>query len=124
MAGRVHGKVALPNNSLLVSQGGHVEAGVTANVVEIEGRVVGDIRASDKVVITATGHMEGEIVSPRVVLADGGRFKGSIDMDTAAAEDAKPAAQTSPKANAPPTRQSQPTAPRLKEPAEPVAKQA
>ena len=95
VAGRFLGKLSLPKNSLLVSKGGHVEADVLASAVQIEGRVVGDIRCSDKVIITATGQMEGTIVAPRVILVDGGKFKGSIDMDPPA-ETKRPAPQTRP----------------------------
>ncbi len=95
VSGRFQGKISLPKNSLLVSKGGHVEADVSASEVQIEGRVAGDIRCADKVVITATGQMEGTIVAPRVILVDGGKFKGSIDMDPPA-EARKPAPQTRP----------------------------
>lgn len=95
VAGRFQGKISLPKNSLMVSKGGHVEADVAANAVQIEGRVAGDIRCADKVLITATGQMEGTIVAPRVILVDGAKFKGSIDMDPPA-ETKKPAAQTRP----------------------------
>ena len=81
VAGRFEGKVTLPENTLSISQGGHVKAEVSAKVVEIEGQVQGDVQGAEKVVITATGKMEGTITSPRVILADGAKFKGSIDMD-------------------------------------------
>lgn len=81
VAGRFEGKLSLPKNALIVSKGGHVQANVTANVVQIEGRVSGDIQGGEKVVITASGQMEGKIVAPRVILVDGAKFKGSIDMD-------------------------------------------
>ena len=95
VSGRFQGKISLPKNSLLVSKGGHVEADVSASSVQIEGRVAGDIHCVDKVIITATGQMEGTIVAPRVILVDGGKFKGSIDMDPPA-EAKKPAAQSRP----------------------------
>lgn len=95
VAGRFKGKISLPKNSLMVSNGGHVEADVSANAVQIEGRMAGDIHCDDKVTITATGQMEGTIVAPRVILVDGARFKGSIDMDPPA-ETKKPAPQTRP----------------------------
>ena len=95
VAGRFQGKISLPKNSLMVSKGGHVEADVSANAVQIEGRVAGDIHCADKVVITATGQMEGTIVAPRVILVDGAKFKGSIDMDPPA-ETKKPTPQARP----------------------------
>ena len=95
VAGRFQGKISLPKNSLMVSKGGHVQADVSANAVQIEGRVAGDIQCGDKVIITATGQMEGTIVAPRVILVDGAKFKGSIDMDPPA-ETKKPAPQSRP----------------------------
>ena len=47
----------------------------------VVGEVVGNITADDKVEVAATGSLRGDIVAPRVVLADGAKFKGSIDMD-------------------------------------------
>lgn len=43
--------------------------------------MIGSITAEDKVEIAATGSMQGDIKAPRVVLADGARFKGSINME-------------------------------------------
>ena len=91
IAGRCEGSVSLPKNTLTVLSGGHVRANVEANVVEIEGEVEGDVNGMDKVVITATGRMEGNIKAPRVILNDGAKFKGSIDMDPGIAETTKSA---------------------------------
>ncbi len=79
--GKVEGTVALKGNDLTVGQSGHVGAEVTANVVRIEGEVTGDITGVEKVVVTKTGRLRGNIVAPRVTLEDGSKFKGSIDMD-------------------------------------------
>ena len=43
--------------------------------------VAGDIRGNEKVVISKSGNVRGNIVAPRVTLEDGAIFKGSIDMD-------------------------------------------
>ncbi len=91
IAGRCEGSISLPQNTLTILSGGHVRANVEANVVEIEGQVEGDVDGVDKVVITATGRMEGNIKAPRVILNDGAKFKGSIDMDPGTAETAKAA---------------------------------
>lgn len=79
--GKVDGTVNLKNNDLTVGQSGQVNANITANVVRIDGEVKGDIVGNEKVVITKTGRVQGNIVGPRVSLEDGARFKGSIDMD-------------------------------------------
>ncbi|MEQ8486245.1 MAG: polymer-forming cytoskeletal protein [Pseudomonadales bacterium] len=102
--GRVNGTVHLKNNDLTVGQSGHVTANLTANVVRIDGEVKGDISGVEKVVITKTGRVQGNIVAPRVTLEDGAKFKGSIDMDPSGAEraqssqGAKPASAAKPMA--------------------------
>ena len=52
--------------------------------IRIDGEVKGDIVGMEKVVITKTGKVQGNIVGPRVTLEDGAKFKGSIDMDPGA----------------------------------------
>lgn len=79
--GHIDGKVMLKDHQLTVGANGRLKAEVTAKAVEVVGEVVGNITASDKVHVAATGSMQGDICAPRVVLADGARFKGSIDME-------------------------------------------
>lgn len=84
--GKVDGTIHLKSNDLTVGQSGKVNANLTANVVRIDGEVKGDIVGVEKVVITKTGKVQGNIVGPRVTLEDGAKFKGSIDMDPSGAE--------------------------------------
>lgn len=93
--GRVEGTVSLKGNELSVGQSGTVFADVEARVIRIEGEVTGDITGNEKVVITQSGNVKGNIVAPRVTLEDGAIFKGSIDMDPggSAAEKLPPTSQ-------------------------------
>lgn len=105
VAGEFEGNINLPSQSLTITQSGKVRADVHANVVEIQGELIGDIEGVDKVLITPTGRMQGNIKSPRVILDDGAQFKGSIDMEPAPQPAPrqpapKPAAEAAP-ANAP-----------------------
>jgi cytoskeletal protein CcmA (bactofilin family) len=84
--GRVDGTIHLKNNDLTIGQSGQVHANLIANTVRIDGEVKGDITGVEKVVITKTGRVQGNIVGPRVTLEDGAKFKGSIDMDPSGAE--------------------------------------
>lgn len=84
--GTVDGTVQLKGNDLTVGQSGRVTANLRANVVRIDGEVKGDIVGVEKVVITKTGRVHGNIVGPRVTLEDGAKFKGSIDMDPTGSE--------------------------------------
>jgi cytoskeletal protein CcmA (bactofilin family) len=88
--GRVDGTIHLKGNDLTVGQSGKVMANLTANVVRIDGEVNGDIVGVEKVVITKTGKVQGNIVGPRVTLEDGAKFKGSIDMDPSGSERTAP----------------------------------
>ncbi len=79
--GKVDGKVFLRDHSLTVGANGRLTAEVHAKTVTVVGEVIGNITADDRVEIAATGSMQGDICAPRVALADGARFKGSIDME-------------------------------------------
>ena len=78
--GKVEGKIFLKDHKLTIGANGQIKAEVHAESAVVAGKLIGNIEASDKVEIAATGSMEGNISAPRVVLADGARFKGSIDM--------------------------------------------
>ena len=95
--GKVDGKINLNAHQLDIGQGGRVSADITAKVIKIAGEVRGDMSGSEKVVISSTGNVHGNIVAPRMTLEDGAIFKGSIDMDPgepAKVKAASPAKQT------------------------------
>ncbi len=79
--GKVDGKIVLKDHTLTIGANGHITAEINAKAVTVVGEVIGNITADDKVEVAATGSMQGDISAPRVVLADGARFKGSIDME-------------------------------------------
>ena len=79
--GRVEGSIELKDNEVSIGQSGRVTADVNAKTVKIDGEVTGDINGGEKVVISKSGRVRGNIVAPRVTLEDGAIFKGSIDMD-------------------------------------------
>ena len=79
--GKIEGNIDLKTNDVTIGQSGQVVANVHASVITIEGEIVGDISGKEKVVISKTGKVRGNIVAPRVTLEDGAKFKGSIDMD-------------------------------------------
>ena len=79
--GKVNGSIAAKNHEVTVGKSGNLKANISAKVIHIEGTVKGDISGSEKVVISKTGNVLGNIQSPRVTLEDGAKFKGSIEMD-------------------------------------------
>jgi cytoskeletal protein CcmA (bactofilin family) len=78
--GTVKGKIAL-KESLFVEGSGVIEADIETAHVEVSGQVTGNIVASEKVELKADCKVVGDIRSPRILIADGATFKGSVDMD-------------------------------------------
>ncbi len=78
--GKIDGKIVLDGHHLTVGPNGRIHAEVHAKSVQVNGEVSGNILADDKVEISPSGSVLGDITAPRVALADGSSFKGSIDM--------------------------------------------
>ena len=93
MKGNVEGKIELRENILTIGPNGKIRAEVFAKAVVVLGEVVGNVTASEKVDIRDNGSVDGDIISPRVAIAEGAHFRGSVDMQRAGV---KPAAATSP----------------------------
>jgi len=79
--GRVEGRVDLKQNNVTVGRNGKVKADVFGRVVTIEGEVDGNVFAQEQAILRQAGAIRGNISAPRVVLEDGSRFKGTIDME-------------------------------------------
>jgi len=77
--GRVEGRVDV-SKAFRVGLKGVVVAEVAAGTVAIAGHVVGNVRAAERVELLPTGTLEGNIHSPRIVIGEGARFTGRIDM--------------------------------------------
>src|SRR5262245_1488389 len=78
--GRVDGKIELRDHILTVGSNGRIKAQISAKAIVVLGQVTGNLNATEKVDIKETGSVEGDVVAPRVAIADGSHFKGSIDM--------------------------------------------
>jgi cytoskeletal protein CcmA (bactofilin family) len=79
--GRIDGKIVLGEHALTIGPNGQIKAEIKARSVVVAGELVGNITATDKVEVAPTGSVLGDLRAPRVVLADGARFRGSIDME-------------------------------------------
>ena len=101
--GHVEGTIQLRDHVLTIGPNGRIKAQVFAKSVIVLGEVTGNVTASDKVDIRDNGSVDGDIVSPRVAIAEGAHFRGSVDMQRKAV----PAPKTDAKAATTP----QPAAP-------------
>ena len=78
--GHVEGTIQLRDHVLTIGPNGRIKAQVFAKSVIVLGEVTGNVTASDKVDIRDNGSVDGDIVSPRVAIAEGAHFRGSVDM--------------------------------------------
>ncbi len=78
--GKVEGKVSLESR-VYVEQSGAVQADISSHSITVAGSVSGNIVATDKAEILAGGTVVGDIKAPRVVINDGARILGKIEMD-------------------------------------------
>lgn len=79
--GKVEGKIELLGNQVIIGQTGKVAADVVAKSVKIDGSLQGDVEGKERVVISKSGRVRGNITAPRVMLEEGAIFKGSIDIN-------------------------------------------
>jgi cytoskeletal protein CcmA (bactofilin family) len=77
--GTVKGKIDL-SSDVTVAPDGQVDAAVHGRNVLIEGTVVGDISADERVELVASASVDGNIRAPKIIVAEGARFRGSVDM--------------------------------------------
>jgi cytoskeletal protein CcmA (bactofilin family) len=106
--GHVEGKIELKDHVLTIGPNGKIKAQVFAKAVIVLGEVNGNVTATEKVDIRDGGSVDGDIVSPRVAIAEGAHFRGSVDMQRKApqpgqnqgqgAQQARPAGQAAPQA--------------------------
>jgi cytoskeletal protein CcmA (bactofilin family) len=99
--GHVEGKIDLRENVLTIGPNGKIKAALSAKSIIVLGEVVGNVTASEKVDIRDHGSVEGDIASPRVAIAEGAHFRGSVDMQRGGVKGQQPTPNAKP-ANATP----------------------
>jgi cytoskeletal protein CcmA (bactofilin family) len=77
--GTVKGRINV-RDSLVVENGGLVEATVETSSITVNGTVNGDISASERAELRPNCTVVGDIRAPRILIADGASFKGTVDM--------------------------------------------
>ena len=84
--GHIEGKIDLKDHVLTIGPNGKIKAQVFAKAVVVLGEVNGNVTATEKVDIRDGGSVDGDIVSPRVAIAEGAHFRGSVDMQRRAGQ--------------------------------------
>lgn len=100
--GRVEGTVNLKNHQLTIGANGNVKAEVTAKSIIVIGQVKGNLTATERIEVQATGVVDGDVRAPRLNVQEGAVLSGSIDM-SGGGDTKKTATPTSASAAVPPT---------------------
>jgi len=79
--GKVEGTISLKKNHLILERSAVIAASVEVENITIKGQMNGNTSASNRVEITADAKVVGDIKAPRIVMAEGARFRGQVDMD-------------------------------------------
>jgi cytoskeletal protein CcmA (bactofilin family) len=79
--GRVSGQVVVRDATLVVAETARVDADIRTARIVIRGELNGTVLASERIVLDPTASVTGNLSADRVVIADGARFHGRIDMD-------------------------------------------
>jgi cytoskeletal protein CcmA (bactofilin family) len=80
VTGRIEGRISLEGYALTIAPTGSVEADIRAGIAIVGGQLKGNVAATDKVEIRDGGAVDGDILTPRIAIADGALVRGRIDM--------------------------------------------
>jgi cytoskeletal protein CcmA (bactofilin family) len=78
--GQVEGSIALKGNSLTVGPNGQVKASVEAKGVVVQGKLDGNIQASDRVDLRKSAIVTGDISAQRISIEEGAYLKGKVEI--------------------------------------------
>ncbi len=88
--GSVRGNVKLTAD-LRIGTKARVEATVHARNVVVEGKLSGDVSADERVELVASATVDGNIKAPKIVVAEGAKFRGNVDMGSTVPREDAPA---------------------------------
>jgi cytoskeletal protein CcmA (bactofilin family) len=80
LCGHMEGGVRLPDHTLTIGPNAEVKAEILAKAVIIMGSVTGNVTATERLDVRATGSLIGDVASPRLIIADGGTLRGKVQM--------------------------------------------
>ena len=78
--GQMEGRVTLTDHTLTIGPEADIRAEIAANIVVVMGSVTGNVNAGKRVEIRSTGSVKGDIGSVDLVIQEGGRLQGKVDM--------------------------------------------
>src|SRR5437762_13399359 len=82
--GVVEGTIEVGQHSLMIGVGASIKANLVGRVVTIGGAIRGNVTATEKVDLKATGSVQGDINTPRFAMAEGAVVRGRVQTGTKA----------------------------------------
>jgi cytoskeletal protein CcmA (bactofilin family) len=80
--GRVEGTIDVRGHTLTVGPDADIRATILAGTVTVLGAVTGKITAEHRVDLRPSATVDGEIVAPRLAMADGAILRGRVGSRT------------------------------------------
>ena len=77
--GEVQGKVRVESGTLTVGPTGRVQADVEAREIVVNGHLLGNLKATDRVQVGSSGIVKGSVTSPRLSIDDGARLSSKVE---------------------------------------------
>ena len=78
--GQVEGSISLKNFSLTVGPNGQVKASVESKAIVVQGKLEGNLQASDRVELRKSAVVTGDITTQRIAIEEGAYLKGKVDI--------------------------------------------
>jgi cytoskeletal protein CcmA (bactofilin family) len=78
--GQVEGSISLKNNSLTVGPHGQIKASVEAKGIVVQGKLEGNVIATDRVDLRKSAIVTGDITTQRISIEEGAYLKGKVDI--------------------------------------------
>ena len=76
--GEVEGSIEVGDHNLTIGPGAAIKADLLAKTIIISGAILGNVRAVEKVDLSSSGSVEGDITAPRFAMADGATVTGKV----------------------------------------------
>ncbi len=100
--GKIDGKIELDQHNVTIGSNGRIKADIHGRSIVVMGDVKGNLYGSEQIILRKSSKVRGNLFATRVSLEDGADFKGSIDMTSKPAEEAKPLQKDKPAEEAKP----------------------
>jgi cytoskeletal protein CcmA (bactofilin family) len=78
--GKLTGTVSVREGELVVEATARVRADLRASRIVVRGHVRGSLAATERIAIVSAARVEGALSAPVIVIEDGARFDGDVDM--------------------------------------------